>query len=174
MSAVSVVGSVAFDTIETPMGRAERVLGGAATHFAVAASYFAPVHLIAVVGDDFPATERDYLASRGIDLAKPIYLSTYGERTKKEGLAVVHVAKPGATSLVWDDARFNFTRARNAEVWIHTRQTVKDFPDYWVTTGGFSMPPKRAAPFCCSTKPMHCSGNEVKSKTVMIDTPILK
>jgi sugar/nucleoside kinase (ribokinase family) len=69
VSAVTVVGSVAFDTIETPMGRAERVLGGAATHFAVAASYFAPVHLIAVVGDDFPAAERQYLASRGIDLA---------------------------------------------------------------------------------------------------------
>ena len=69
MSAVAVVGSVAFDDIETPAGRAEHVLGGSATHFAVAASYFAPVHLIAVVGDDFPAAERDYLAARGIDLS---------------------------------------------------------------------------------------------------------
>jgi sugar/nucleoside kinase (ribokinase family) len=68
VSAITVVGSVAFDTIETPRGRADRVLGGAATHFAVAASYFAPVHLVAVVGDDFPAAEREYLASRGIDL----------------------------------------------------------------------------------------------------------
>ena len=69
MSAVAVVGSVAFDDIETPAGRVESVLGGSATHFAVAASYFAPVHLIAVVGDDFPAVERDYLAARGIDLS---------------------------------------------------------------------------------------------------------
>ena len=56
MSAIAVVGSVAFDTIETPSGRATEILGGSATHFAVAARYFAPVHLIAVVGDDFPAT----------------------------------------------------------------------------------------------------------------------
>ena len=69
MNAVAVVGSVAFDDIETPAGRASNVLGGSATHFAVAASYFAPVHLIAVVGDDFPAAEREYLASRGIDLS---------------------------------------------------------------------------------------------------------
>ena len=68
MSAITVVGSVAFDTIETPRGRAERVLGGAATHFAVAASYFAPVNLVAVVGEDFPAEEHRYLASRDIDL----------------------------------------------------------------------------------------------------------
>jgi sugar/nucleoside kinase (ribokinase family) len=69
VSGIAVVGSVAFDDIETPGGRADGVLGGSATHFAVAASFFAPVHLIAVVGDDFPNAERDYLASRGIDLS---------------------------------------------------------------------------------------------------------
>jgi sugar/nucleoside kinase (ribokinase family) len=68
-SPIAVVGSVAFDTIETPGGRADEVLGGSATHFAVAASYFAPVQLVAVVGDDFPAAERDFLAGRGIDLS---------------------------------------------------------------------------------------------------------
>jgi sugar/nucleoside kinase (ribokinase family) len=68
-SAIAVVGSVAFDTIETPTGRADDVLGGSATHFAVAASYFAPVHLVAVVGEDFPAAEREFLASRSIDLS---------------------------------------------------------------------------------------------------------
>jgi sugar/nucleoside kinase (ribokinase family) len=67
--AIAVVGSVAFDAIETPSGRAEDVLGGSATHFAVAASYFTPVRLIGVVGEDFPAADRDYLAARGIDLA---------------------------------------------------------------------------------------------------------
>jgi len=69
VSGIAVIGSVAFDDIETPGGRADDVLGGSATHFAVAASFFAPVHLIAVVGDDFPKAERDYLASRGIDLS---------------------------------------------------------------------------------------------------------
>jgi sugar/nucleoside kinase (ribokinase family) len=67
--AIAVVGSVAFDTIETPAGRADHELGGAATHFAVAASFFAPVHLIGVAGEGFPAAERGYLADRGIDLA---------------------------------------------------------------------------------------------------------
>ncbi len=66
---ILVVGSVAFDTIETPYGRAEEVLGGSAAYFAVAASYFAPVKLVAVVGEDFPAHERAFLASRDIDLA---------------------------------------------------------------------------------------------------------
>ncbi|MGE0683513.1 MAG: PfkB family carbohydrate kinase [Candidatus Binatia bacterium] len=66
---ILVVGSVAFDTIETPhSGRADEVLGGSAAYFAVAASYFAPVKLVAVVGEDFPAHERDFLASRNIDL----------------------------------------------------------------------------------------------------------
>jgi sugar/nucleoside kinase (ribokinase family) len=65
--AIAVVGSVAFDTIETPFGRADDELGGAATHFAVAASFFAPVHLLAPVGDDFPDGARRYLGSRGID-----------------------------------------------------------------------------------------------------------
>ena len=65
---ILVVGSVAFDTIETPYGRAEEVLGGSAAYFAVAASYFARVNLVAVVGADFPAHERAFLASRDIDL----------------------------------------------------------------------------------------------------------
>jgi sugar/nucleoside kinase (ribokinase family) len=66
-SSITVVGSVAFDTLETPAGRADDELGGAATHFAVAASFFAPVSLVAPVGDDFPAAARDYLVGRGID-----------------------------------------------------------------------------------------------------------
>jgi dipeptidyl aminopeptidase/acylaminoacyl peptidase len=77
---------------------------------------------------------------RGIDLSKPLYISAYGERTKKEGLALVNAAKPGATSLVWDDAKFAFARARDADTWVFTRQTVKDFPDYWVTNATFGTP----------------------------------
>lgn len=66
---ILVVGSVAFDTILTPHGNAEEVLGGSASYFAVAASYFAPVKLVAVIGEDFPERERAFLASRNIDLA---------------------------------------------------------------------------------------------------------
>ncbi|HEY2386615.1 MAG TPA: PfkB family carbohydrate kinase [Candidatus Binatia bacterium] len=64
-----VVGSVAIDTLETPRGRAPDVLGGAATYFAVAASFFGPVRLVAVIGDDFPQAELDWFTRRGIDLA---------------------------------------------------------------------------------------------------------
>jgi len=64
-----VVGSVAIDTLETPHGRAPDVLGGAATYFAVAASFFTPVQLVAVVGEDFPQHELEWFRSRGIDLA---------------------------------------------------------------------------------------------------------
>ncbi len=51
--AILVVGSVAFDSIETPHGKVDHCLGGAATHFSLAASYFTPVRVIAVVGEDF-------------------------------------------------------------------------------------------------------------------------
>ena len=64
---ILVVGSVAFDTIETPSGRAERCVGGAATYFALAASYFTDVRVIAVVGEDFTAEHEAILTRRGID-----------------------------------------------------------------------------------------------------------
>jgi len=67
-SSVCVVGSVAFDSIETPAGIAEDVLGGSCSYFSVAASFFAPVNMVAVVGGDFPAAERAFLAQRGINL----------------------------------------------------------------------------------------------------------
>jgi dipeptidyl aminopeptidase/acylaminoacyl peptidase len=69
---------------------------------------------------------------RGIDLSKPIYLHMYGERTKKEGLAVIDASKPGARSLVFDDTKLTFTRARDADVWVFTSQRVNVFPDYAV------------------------------------------
>ena len=65
--AILVVGSVAFDAIETPSGRRERCLGGAATHFSLAASYFTPVRVIGVVGEDFGPQEEAVFARRRID-----------------------------------------------------------------------------------------------------------
>jgi sugar/nucleoside kinase (ribokinase family) len=64
-----IVGSVAFDDVETPAGRRERSLGGSANYFSVAASRFAPVHLVAVVGQDFPQDHLDYLGAQGVDLS---------------------------------------------------------------------------------------------------------
>ena len=63
-----VVGSVAYDGIETPHGRAERILGGACTYISLAASYFTGVRIVAVVGEDFAKEDEQLLASRGIDL----------------------------------------------------------------------------------------------------------
>lgn len=65
---ILVTGTVAYDTIETPFGRAERALGGSATYFAAAASLFSPVRLVAVVGGDFRAGDLAFLRSRGVDL----------------------------------------------------------------------------------------------------------
>jgi sugar/nucleoside kinase (ribokinase family) len=62
---VTVVGSIAFDAVETPFGQRDRMLGGAATHFALAASFFDEVHLVGPVGDDFGEHEMAILATRG-------------------------------------------------------------------------------------------------------------
>lgn len=66
---VLVVGSVALDTVETLEGKVEDSLGGSATYFSVAASFFhQQIHLVGVVGDDFPSEYVDFLSKRGIDL----------------------------------------------------------------------------------------------------------
>jgi sugar/nucleoside kinase (ribokinase family) len=65
--AITVVGSVAFDSIETPAGRKERCLGGAATHFSLAASFFTDVRVIAVVGEDFGPEQEAVFHARNID-----------------------------------------------------------------------------------------------------------
>jgi sugar/nucleoside kinase (ribokinase family) len=63
---LTVVGSIAFDSVKTPFGERERMLGGAATHFALAASFFDTVHVVGVVGDDFGDAEREVLGTRGV------------------------------------------------------------------------------------------------------------
>jgi len=65
---ILVVGSVALDTVETPAESTSEVLGGAASYFCLSASLFAPVRLVAVVGEDFPGEHRELLKSKGIDL----------------------------------------------------------------------------------------------------------
>ena len=67
-ASVCVVGSVALDSIETPAGTVREVLGGSCAYFSVAASFFAPVNMVAVVGRDFPDDARKFLEDRGINL----------------------------------------------------------------------------------------------------------
>jgi sugar/nucleoside kinase (ribokinase family) len=64
---VVVVGSVAFDSVRTPFGERERMLGGSAVHFSLAASFFTDVRVVGVVGDDFGPEHEDILLERGID-----------------------------------------------------------------------------------------------------------
>ena len=66
---VLVVGSVALDSVETPFGKADEVLGGSGTFFSSSASHFTPVQLVGVVGDDYPVEKLQPLADRGVDLA---------------------------------------------------------------------------------------------------------
>jgi sugar/nucleoside kinase (ribokinase family) len=66
---LTVVGSIAFDSVRTPFGERERMLGGSAVHFALAASMFTDVHVVGPVGDDFGAEHIELLRSRGVDVS---------------------------------------------------------------------------------------------------------
>lgn len=68
-SAILTVGSIAFDSILTPSGKADRVLGGSGNYFSVAASFYAPVRVVGVVGDDFPKDHLNWLSKRDIDVS---------------------------------------------------------------------------------------------------------
>jgi sugar/nucleoside kinase (ribokinase family) len=67
-NALLIVGSVGIDNVKTPLGEVQNVLGGAASYASTAASFFSPVQLVGVVGDDFPQEHIDFLASRQVDL----------------------------------------------------------------------------------------------------------
>jgi sugar/nucleoside kinase (ribokinase family) len=63
------VGSVALDSVKTPAGSHDEILGGSATYFSVSASYFAPVSIVAVIGEDFPEEHISFLRQKGVDLS---------------------------------------------------------------------------------------------------------
>ena len=65
---LTVIGTVALDSVETPFGKIEEGLGGSATHFSASASFFSPLSLVAVVGEDFPEKHIDFFKSRPINL----------------------------------------------------------------------------------------------------------
>lgn len=92
------VGTVAFDTIETPFGRAERVIGGACTYISWSASYFTnDIHLVSIVGDDFPDSELKRLVERGVNL---------------EGLKIIQ----GGKSFFWEGRYHNNMNSRDTLV----------------------------------------------------------
>jgi sugar/nucleoside kinase (ribokinase family) len=83
-----VVGSIALDSVETPFGLVDNALGGSATYFSYAASYFTPVRLVGVVGEDFPDEHREMLKARGIDTSGLVVEkggATFRWRGKYEG-----------------------------------------------------------------------------------------
>ena len=92
---ILVVGSVALDSIRTPYGEVEEALGGSASYFSIAASHFAPVRIVAVVGEDFPPRHREVFEACGVDLSglesRPGRTFRWrGEYTAELGHAITH------------------------------------------------------------------------------------
>ncbi|HEV7922612.1 MAG TPA: PfkB family carbohydrate kinase [Thermoanaerobaculia bacterium] len=104
---ILVVGSVAFDALETPFGKVDRCLGGSATYFSVAASFFSPVDLVAVVGDDFTDEDMSVFAGRDINL---------------DGLQRV----PGARTFFWSGAYdYNLNQAQTRDTQLNVFASFK-------------------------------------------------
>lgn len=76
-------------------------------------------------------------ANTGIDLTQPLFVGTYGEWTKREGLSRIDPGQPGAKALFVDDARLNIAKARDADVYLYTRQTFTDYPNWYAFNPGF-------------------------------------
>ena len=71
---------------------------------------------------------------KGIDLSQPMYIGAYGEWTKKSGIGMIEPGQAGVKMLQWGDARYGtLVKAKNAETYLYTRESVKESPDYYVT-----------------------------------------
>jgi dipeptidyl aminopeptidase/acylaminoacyl peptidase len=73
---------------------------------------------------------------RSIDMDKPLFFKAYGEWSKKEGLSQVDPVKGGAKAVSWEDAKVDYRRARDADVWVYSRQTVVKYPDWYSADAG--------------------------------------
>jgi sugar/nucleoside kinase (ribokinase family) len=149
--AITVVGSVAFDTVETPAGRRERCLAGAATYFSLAASYFTHVRVIAVVGEDFGPKEEAVFKARNIDIRgveRAAGKSFFWEGSYLEN---INEAKTHATELnvfagfepkipeAYNDSEFLFLanidpvlQRRVREAMPNVRLVAGDTMNYWI------------------------------------------
>jgi sugar/nucleoside kinase (ribokinase family) len=149
--AITVVGSVAFDTVETPSGRKERCLAGAATYFSLAASFFTDVRVIAVVGEDFGASEQAVFDARKIDTTgiqhapgktffwQGSYLENLNEaRTLQTDLNVFAGFEPRIPD-AYRDSQFLFLanidpvlQRRVREATPHAKLVAGDTMNYWI------------------------------------------
>jgi len=149
--AITVVGSVAFDTVETPAGRRERCLAGAATYFSLAASFFTDVRVIAVVGEDFGPAEQAvfdarHIDTRGIERApgksfywQGSYLDNLNEaKTLNTELNVFAGFQPKIPE-AYSDSQYLFLanidpvlQRRVREAMPHARLVAGDTMNYWI------------------------------------------
>src|SRR6059036_897970 len=113
---ILVVGSVAFDSVKTPFGEVDEILGGSATYFSVAASYFSPVRVVAVVGDDFPEKALRVFSKHNIDTT---------------GLVQV----PGRTFRWKGEYGYDLNEARTLDTQLNVFETFKpDIPPAYRST----------------------------------------
>jgi len=150
---IVVVGSVAFDAIETPFGQTEKIVGGSATYFSVASSFFTPVQLVAVVGEDFGSEEMKIFDKGNIDTAglqrvdgKTFFWSgAYGydlniAETRDTQLNVFADFKPNLPDQ-YRDAGVVFLANIDPELQLevleqvrHPRLVAMDTMNYWITS----------------------------------------
>lgn len=144
---ITVVGSVALDTVETPFGKMKLGLGGAASHFSVAASFFTKVNLVGIVGEDFPREHIAFFTARGIDL---------------EGLEIVK----GGKSFFWE-GRYDYDLSKAHNIATH----LNVFADFQP-----KLPPKYRDPsilFLAAIHPAlqgHVADNAGKARFTALDT----
>jgi sugar/nucleoside kinase (ribokinase family) len=149
---ILVVGSVAFDSVETPEGRRDRCLAGAATYFSLAASYFTQVRIIGVVGEDFTSDDEAVFTRRGIDIRglehapgktfhwTGSYMKNLNEaQTLKTDLNVFETFSPQVPA-VYKDSEFLFLanidpvlQANVRKQMPNVRMVCGDTMNYWIT-----------------------------------------
>jgi sugar/nucleoside kinase (ribokinase family) len=150
---VLVVGSIALDTLETPFGTAESVLGGSAVYFSMAASFFAPVRLVSVVGSDFPDEYAESLRKRSVGLDglevtdgktfrwDGVYEGSMNEAlTREVQLNVFGDFRPTVPE-TYADSRFVFLANSSPHTQIHVREqlpgadfVLADTMNLWIET----------------------------------------
>jgi sugar/nucleoside kinase (ribokinase family) len=150
---IVVVGSVAFDTIASPSGKVEDVLGGAATYFALSASYFTDVRVVAIVGEDFTAEHENVLKKRGVDTRGIEYAKGKTFRWGGQYLDNLNEAKTDFTDLNvfqnfqphipshYQDSQFLFLANIQPDLQAMVRREMKtvrltggDTMNYWINT----------------------------------------
>jgi len=150
-SSVLVVGTVAFDTVRTPFGAGEEVLGGSATYFSMAASFFTQVRLVAPIGEDFRDSDAKPLRDRGVDLSGLMKIpgrtfrweGEYGydlntAKTLRTELGVLATFDPRLTEAM-RDAEFVFLANVDPEIQTRVLEQVKrprfvacDTMNFWI------------------------------------------